>query len=556
MKRFFTLFLAIVLVLCMFAGCQGESTDLDSTVSSAPSASSTAESESQADEPAAESAPAASGEQYDYARITWYFNESNNQVTPESYVAQKIMEDINVELVHITLPTGMDYMERLMVLVAGGDTPDIIDTASINNVAPLLTENLIVPVEDYLTEEYLPNLIRISLDWETVLPTLEWSDGHTYVIPSVFNNPLQEHPWIRKDWLEKLDLEMPTTMEGLADVVKTFSTSDPNGDGIPVYGTMTNEFWGLGFVLDAYGAGFTWYPGEDGLPELGVLSPRVKDALAYTKDLYDAGAINQDLVTTTYDVLLEKVKAGLVGFHYGWNSNDNFDSIKEVHPDAVWAPMEPVKGIYDKGYINIIPPNPVRNFYAISTSCRDIDAALRLMDYMCVDTSDENGMTFEGSYWNALGVRGVNWEVVDGVCETGNGDSGDAELAKRIRDQNEIDKWVASPSMRFRNQYDVRWMGVDPYNVETQQFLLNLPMGKDIPDSDPNKPYANLVVDDASAVAFADDYNYVKFAERLCYDAIMGKGDIDALYESFLALANSDGYQEVREKMQEYVPER
>lgn len=551
MKRFITLFLAVLMVMGILAGCKSESVDLDSSITPKP-----AETGAATDAGGATQAPDEPQTQYDFARISWYFNEGGNQVIPESYVVRKIKEDINVEFVHVTLPTGMDYMERLMVLVAGSDTPDIIDASSFNNISLLLAEDLIIPLEDYMTQEYIPNVMRITLDWDTVIKDLAWSDGHTYTIPSAFNNPLQTTPWIRQDWLDTLGLSMPTTMEELAVVLKAFVGADPNGDGIPTYSTMTDGVWSLSSFFDAHGAGMNWYPGEDGLPEIGILSPRVKDALAYIKDLYDAGAINQDFVTTTYDVLTEKVKAGLVGYHYGWNSNASFESIKEVYPDAKWVPMEPVKGIYDKGYIDIAPPNPVRNFYTISTSCRDVEAALRLMDYMCVDASDENGMVFEGSYWNAMGERGVNWDVVDGIFENGNGDSGDEALAKKFSDQNAIDKWIASPSLRFRNQFDTRWMGVNEYNRSTLEFMLGLPRGKDIPDSDPYKPYANLVIEDGAITTFFDDYVYVKFLERFCYDAIMGKGDIDQLYEAFLELANSDGYQNYRQQMKNYVPER
>lgn len=494
--------------------------------------------------------------EFDYARVTWFFNEGGQQITPESYVVQKALEDINVELVHVTLPSGMDYTERLMVLVAGGDTPDVIDTDK-TMISKLLQEDLIIPLEDYMTKEYIPNIMRISADWDSVMEKLVWSDGHIYTIPSVKNNPLTEHPWIRQDWLDKLELDMPTTLEELSDVLKAFSQGDPNGDGIAVYGSMANEFWGFAPYMDAFGAGLGWYPGEDGLPEIGILSPRIKEALAYCKDLIDSGAVNMDFVTTTYDQVNEKLRAGLVGYLYGWNGNEQLDRMREVYPDAEWVPMTPVKGVYDKGYINMVEPDPVRNWYAISKDCKDVEAVLRLMDYMATDTSDENGMTFEGSYWNALGVRGVNWDVINGICETGNGDSGDEAMAKKFRDQNtDIDKWVGSPSLRFRNQYDVRWMGVDERNVATMQFLLNLPQGKDIPDSDPLKPYGEMVIEDEVVTTFYDDYCYYKFAELFCYNALLGKGDIDTLYDEFLAKANSDGYQDVRQRMGEIVPAR
>lgn len=550
MKRFGSMVLALLMLCSAMAGCQNKSEDLGGNTpkSSGTDGTSVVGTDTNGD-----------GEVHDYARITWLFNEGGNIVTPESYTVQKIKEDLNIDFVHIPLPAGMDYSERLSVLIAGGDTPDVIDSST-SLTASLLKEDVIIPIEDYLNEDYIPNVMRVSKDWEEVMQQQVWSDGHTYAITSVKSNPLEDHPWIRQDWLDKLNLKVPTTLEELAVVLEAFSKGDPNGDGLPVYGTMANEFYGFNPFMDAMAAGSYWYKGADGLPEIGYLSPRVVEALEYCKGLVDSGAINSDFITLTADQVNEKLKAGSVGYMYSWNGTAQEKDMQQLYPDAKWVPMTPVKGVYDKGYINILEKSQVRNWYVVSKSCKDVDAVFRLMDYMCVDTSDETHMTFEGSYWNMLGVPGVNYEIVDaakGIIETGDGASGDEALAKKYRDQNAIDKWVGSPSRRFVNQFDTRWKGIDPENKANLDFLLSLPRGVDIPKDDPLRPYPETVVEDSVISAFTDDYGSYKYPEQLIYNALLGKGggDIQYLYDTFLENANKAGYQDVRQRMAKILEE-
>lgn len=483
-------------------------------------------------------------------RVVWFFNSSGIQIPEDSHLMKKIAEDLNIEFVHAA-PQGSDYEERLMVLLASGETPDIITTYS-TLTTKLLADDLIIPVDQYLNDEYLPNWRRISRDVDLAIAQSTHSDGHVYTIPSVKNNPLSTAPWIRMDWLEKVGKEVPTTMEELADMLIAFAShGDLNGDGVLTYATMANEYWGLNSpFLAPLAATWDWYWAEDGLPELGVLSPRSKDALAYIKNLMDNGALNRDIVTTTYSQISEKVKAGTVGFLFGYEGTTAETVMQEIYPDAVWQPIAPIKGLYDKGYMNYKDGLSIYEEYAVSSACKDVEAVLRLLDYMCTETSDENGMTYEGTYWNFLGEPGVNYEIINGVVEAGGGDSGDQELAKKYREQNAIDRWVGAPARRFQNQFDTRWMGSNPKNVENQMFLLSQPFGVDIPDDDPLKAITlPSIIEDEVVSNFNNEWSYAKYSEMLCYNAILGKGEIDALYDQFLDAANKAGYQDVRARL-------
>lgn len=528
MKRFISLVLATMLTISLLAGCS-KPTDLDKDPSS--------------NAPLTPETP---------VTITWMWNEGNVQLPDDSYIPKKVLADLNINYVHVS-PKGTDYAERLMLLISGGTTPDII--MSYPELTPqLVAEDLVIPVNEYLNDQYIPNVIRISNNWDSAVKQLTYSDGNVYAIPGTSTNIIGEVPYIRMDWLKNLGKEVPTNYEELLDVLVAFAKEDPDGNGkADTYGTLSNEFWGMDPISRAFAVGFYWYKGEDGKPELGMLSPRVKDYLKLVKSMIDEGALNKDLMTTKFDQVQEKVKAGKVGFLFNWTGYEDEQEMINIDANALWKPIAPPKGAYDKGYLPV--GNIIRDEYLISKSCKNVDAALKLMNYFADDKSTEGNITGEGSYWEmALGEKGVNWDIVDGIIETGNGASGNSELAQKFKDRNAIDTWHGKAT-RFRSKFDTRWMGASEETSANIKFLVDLPTEPySIPDTDPLKPIQILgVVGDVKVGAFFDEWCYTKYGEQLFYNAVLGKGDIDALFEAFLANANASGYQEVRQSIADHI---
>ena len=66
---------------------------------------------------------------------------------------------------------------------------------------------------------------------------------------------------VRKDWLDKLGLEEPSTMDEVADMLRAFINDDPDGDGeadtiglamrSDVYGEYPNNTFGIDNIFTA-----------------------------------------------------------------------------------------------------------------------------------------------------------------------------------------------------------------------------------------------------------------------------------------------------------------
>ncbi len=88
-----------------------------------------------------------------------------------------------------------------------------------------------------------------------------------------------------KDWLDKLGLEEPSTMDEVADMLRAFINDDPDGDGeadtiglamrSDVYGEYPNTTFGIDNIFTAFGAyPSIWITAEDGTAVYGSVQER------------------------------------------------------------------------------------------------------------------------------------------------------------------------------------------------------------------------------------------------------------------------------------------
>lgn len=101
--------------------------------------------------------------------------------------------------------------------------------------------------------------------------------------------------FIREDWLEKLNLEVPTNEEEMLAVAKAFTENDPDGNGAKdTYGIGGFQF-GDTAGLFRYMYNANWVNVEDG--EMVVGPNNMKEATAFKRALYEAGVVDKDLLT-------------------------------------------------------------------------------------------------------------------------------------------------------------------------------------------------------------------------------------------------------------------
>ena len=218
---------------------------------------------------------------------------------------------IDVELVAIG---GDEYRNQLNASIAGGDPPHLFQVDR-TTLKQYVDQGLVLDLTDYM-EADLDDYTRVVGRESRMMAQF---DGRDYAIvkrPTYYYNSY----WIRKDWLDKLQLDMPATVDDLFEVAKAFTEQDPDGNG-------RDDTYGFAAASD----GSTWIPlwaafgsggpgnfyRKDGEFVNGYYDPATTDALEYIRRLVAAKVVDPDFVTNDMTRAHERAmqgKAGIV-FH-------------------------------------------------------------------------------------------------------------------------------------------------------------------------------------------------------------------------------------------------
>src|SRR5690625_4902103 len=187
--------------------------------------------------------------------------------------------------------------EKMNAALASGSVADITSVTNLDNssIRSGVTSGLFWDVEPFLEE--FDNLRGI----DPKIIEAARLDGVLYGVP--FQKPLARYGvLIRQDWLDALGLDVPHTIEDLGEVAKAFAEGDPTGTGESVTGFIDREeSFKVGFrsLAGYFGAGETFQLDEAaGKIIPAFISDAWKEAMEWYQDIYAAGGVNQEFITT------------------------------------------------------------------------------------------------------------------------------------------------------------------------------------------------------------------------------------------------------------------
>ncbi|WP_181592608.1 extracellular solute-binding protein [Paenibacillus sp. YN15] len=248
----------------------------------------------------------------------------------KQYLDQKLGTNLTISTY---LPD--DQRTQLNVGLASGSSADMF-YVNRQDLVRLAKSNLLLDLTPYL-DKLKP---AVSYVGEGRL-NLSTYNGKVYGIPQT-ERAYQYSYWLRKDWLDKLNLQIPKTTEEFFNVAKAFAQQDPDGNGKnDTYGFSGRPTEALGPLFGAYG---TTYPGsfyiKEGKLVNSVYDPAMKDALAYIKRFFDEKIIDPDFLANTKLQHKDKAYQGQLGmFYFNW-PNIKTDEYKKVNPAMDWVQIE------------------------------------------------------------------------------------------------------------------------------------------------------------------------------------------------------------------------
>ena len=168
--------------------------------------------------------------------ISWYLRTDDVDLYNSLKGIQVIEDATGVDVTFQSPPNNSEDAYKMMVI--SGNLPDVIMWNHDVSMDRMYAEGLIIDLTD-LIAQYAPNLTRIYTERPELRKQVETADGKMYYFPSI--NPMQTVEEIcrkcyngliiRDDWLKKLGLTAPMTIDEWYEVLTAFKTQDPNGNG-------------------------------------------------------------------------------------------------------------------------------------------------------------------------------------------------------------------------------------------------------------------------------------------------------------------------------------
>lgn len=251
----------------------------------------------------------------------------------------KMLEEATGTKFDITWIPAAGYAERMVLTLASKEMPMVIN-AKDETRKPLMIDaqraGLFWELTDELLSEF-PNLAQLNKDVNNNLKV----DGKLYGLQQE-RAIGRENIIFRADWIEKLGLETPNTLEALEKCLYAFAQQDPDGDGVEdTYGLYLSE----GYVRSladwlciAHGGANGWAISEDGSFTPTFETEEYKKGLEYLRKWYADGILNPDYVAVTSSQEVQDAfmaeRSGLI-MVAALDDALKLSSLFDVAPDAV-----------------------------------------------------------------------------------------------------------------------------------------------------------------------------------------------------------------------------
>ncbi|CAG7640741.1 Lipoprotein LipO [Paenibacillus solanacearum] len=341
----------------------------------------------------------------------------------------------------VELSAGQDYYTKLNLKATSGELPDLFQV-DYPTFIRLVNEGKLLRLNEWLAQSpHLSAMIEQSqLDEVTV-------GGTIYAIPTgkrpePYNTENRMGFIVRQDWLDRLGLQAPRSLDELHKVLYAFTYDDPDGNG-------KNDTYGYGAAKDhqfagifgAFGIYPTFWHERGGKIKKGFVLPEAKEALSLLQTWYMEGLIDPYFLVTES----KRRNENIIQSRYGIFQNavieidENSSMLAALQKEAQGAKLSFFTGVTGPGGKSGFPEvSPFGSVRAISAGVKDPGKLFRMLDWM----QDENG----GFHLIHYGVEGEDYSYDK---------EGNRILLKS--DYSELYRKGFSNPVRFVNDIDVRW---------------------------------------------------------------------------------------------------
>ncbi|MEP5758821.1 MAG: extracellular solute-binding protein [Litoreibacter sp.] len=455
-------------------------------------------------------------------------------------VEQEAARLTGISLNNVTAGNTTDSNEAFNLMIAAGDLPDIVGGARLkDNVNKFGPEGAFLPLDD-LIKEHAPHIYAQMQARPEVFNSARAGDGQLYFIPYLTDGKYGRAYFIREDWLAKVGMETPESVDDLYEVLKAFRNNDPNGNGekdeVPAFFRNWEEVLRLVTLWDGRTSGSDTYHDfhiVDGEVRHGYAGEGYRDGIKNIAKWYAEGLIDPEVFTRGSSAREYLLSNDLGGFTHDWfastaSYNDSVGASGKVDGFSLQAMLPPAsvsgRRIEEHRRIPIKPEG-----WAISYSNEHVVETMKYMDFW---------WTEEGRRLANFGIEGEQYNLVDGKP---------VFTEAFLGSDQPVNSQLNAIGAQVRRGF---WQD---YNYEIQWTNEHALKGIALYDS------GDYLIDQFLGVAFNEE-------EQAVYDKhwvsartymlekqqawVLGAADVEAEWDDYIAQLDNLGFNEVIEAMQ------
>lgn len=317
-------------------------------------------------------------------------------------------------------PDNAAYHTKIRLSLTTKDQlPDVFIVQDVNLIADLIQSGQVKDIGADFAMYASERIKKVYMDNSQAMNQVK--DGEQLLGLPIFSGGDGTNPvlWIRQDWLDKLKLKAPTTIEEFESVMDAFTTQDPDGNNkndtfgfsFSARNGFSNWMSDVSFVFGAFTGKFipgTWQQAEDGSLKYGSVQPEIKQGLGKLNEWYKKGYLDPELAAVDEVKATESFiqgKSGMIAAPF-WASGWPLGDVKGVNPDAQLKAYTLPTGVDGKSarYTGYVNEGKVMMF---NKDFKHMDAFFLYLDKI-YDSQFETG-DFKNGFF-----EGYDYAIVDG----------------------------------------------------------------------------------------------------------------------------------------------
>lgn len=452
---------------------------------------------------------------------------------------------------------GDPYDQKVSMAVATGDIPDIMKVDS-TTLKQLVDSDMIADLTDAYKNCATDKIKQMYDSYNGRALESATFDGKLMALPSTQCANAPTMLWVRQDWMDKLGLQAPKSMDDVENILQQFVTKDPGNNGagktigLVASSNIGGVYGGL-FQMDNVLGMYNAFPGqwieEDGKVVFGSTTNNMKKGLGRVAEMFKKGLIDPQMAVRQGDDVTSLIVNGQAGAFFGpwWAPDYPLNDAKKLNPNAQWVPY--IIPTNSDGAYTTYTQNPASEFYVVKKGFEHPELLVKIASVI------NDKMVYED-----YGKQELMDYIKQGV------DSGVRPVGILINDYNATIDMYKNIDLALKGEKDPESLGADKGNYEKcKDYLAN----SNSPSADAWSGYTSRMVapklmsetkiNEVNPVFFGQTKsmklkwaNLQKLQDETFLKIVTGEAPIDS-FDVFVSTWKSTGGDEITKEVEDAI---